>query len=169
VEMIRFIFMILTSANNLFFCIFLLFIQMSCSKEDSREQVAANQNSNDSKTEVRSNGNNQNINLYNSGAIPQVNPLPDLELEKYLGCQSDIDCVYVNNGCCDCANSGFYGDDQMRIEKGKEIAVNKNKMADFKARFNCAGVSCTERLGVPACGDGIVTCKNNLCNFSSNR
>lgn len=161
--------MILTSANCLSLYVVLVFIQMSCSKEDSREMAAADQNSNDTKAEVRSNGNNQNNNLNNSGAIPQVNPLADVELEKYLGCQSDSDCVYVNNGCCDCANSGFYGDDQIKIEKGKEIAVNKNRMADFKARFNCTGVSCTERLGVPPCGDGLVRCIHNLCNFSSNR
>lgn len=161
--------MILTSANNLFLCVFLLFIQMACSKEDFREQVAANQNSKDANAEGRSKGDNQNINSYNSDAIPQVNPLSDLELDIYLRCQSYSDCVYVNNGCCDCANSGFYGNDQIRIEKGKEIAINKNKTADFKARFNCAGVSCTERLGVPPCGDGLVRCINNLCNFSSNR
>ena len=66
----------------------------------------------------------------------------------YRACESDAECVYAENGCCDCANGG------------ENIAVNRQKLADFRARFRCTG-GCTEIGG--DCGQGKVACENKLC------
>ncbi len=93
--------------------------------------------------DVTNNGNN-----VSSTVLPQAQTLP------YRSCSIDSDCVYVNNGCCDCANGG------------EDLAVNKTKLADFEALFDCANVACTMIGAVPECGSGTVSCKSGLCEYS---
>lgn len=138
---------------------------MACSPQDFSKQAAGNQISNDSKAQTLDKGNNQAIYSSDINDIPQVNPLPGSKLSQYQQCQSDNDCTYVNNGCCDCANSGSYRD-SIRVKKGEEIAINANKINEFKAEFNCSDVSCTQLARIPNCGNGFVRCKNNQCNFT---
>lgn len=80
-------------------------------------------------------------------------PLPLSELSAYRGCSHDEQCVWVQNGCCDCANGG------------EDIAVARDKVAAFRARFACAGVGCTEASREPACGTGTVACDAGQCVF----
>ena len=80
-------------------------------------------------------------------------PMPDSDLVKYQGCMMVSDCVYVNNGCCDCANGG------------EEIAINSTMALDFLAQFDCRDVSCTLIARTPECGSGLVSCENQLCNY----
>ncbi len=89
------------------------------------------------------------------GAGPSVSgPLPEPATREYRDCQEDADCVFANNGCCDCANGG------------EEIAVSTARLADFEARFDCEGVACTEMARSPACGCGIASCVEGLCTYS---
>lgn len=80
-------------------------------------------------------------------------PLSASELQPFRGCQKDDDCVWVQNGCCDCANGG------------EDTAVARSKVTDFRARFACAGVGCTEVDREPACGAGTVACEHGACVF----
>lgn len=86
----------------------------------------------------------------------QTRPLSEFELGRYQYCGSDRDCVAANNGCCDCANGG--GD----------VAVNRERLAAFEARFDCLYVSCGEKDTVPPCGSGIISCVNHKCVYFSN-
>jgi hypothetical protein len=79
-------------------------------------------------------------------------PMPEQLTLEYRACDTDADCVLALNGCCDCANGGH------------DIAVNRAKLGDFVARFQCAS-GCTERGG--KCGDGTIACKNELCTYGS--
>lgn len=89
-----------------------------------------------------------------SGAAKtQTSPLSEFELGKYQYCGSDLDCVAVNNGCCDCANGGA------------DVAINKERLGEFNARFNCSTVMCTARAKVPPCGSGVVSCVNHKCRY----
>ena len=79
-------------------------------------------------------------------------PLPEAFTVPYRHCDSDSDCVFVNNGCCDCANGG------------RELAVNKAALDAFKKRIICPKVTiCTERGRTPPCGAGAVSCENHRC------
>jgi len=80
-------------------------------------------------------------------------PLPEEDTLDYRDCTADSDCVYVTNGCCDCANGG------------KDLAVNKSKVADFGAEFDCSG-RCTLMGMDPPCGSGTVKCEKNLCTYT---
>jgi hypothetical protein len=75
-------------------------------------------------------------------------PLEEHFTLDYRACTVDTDCVLALNGCCDCANGG------------QDIAVARDKAAEFKARFHCAG-PCTEIGG--NCGHGTIACENKLC------
>ncbi len=86
----------------------------------------------------------------------QTQPLSDFELGRYQYCGSDRDCVAANNGCCDCANGGA------------DVAVNRERLAAFEARFDCLYVSCTEKGAMPPCGSGIISCVNHKCVYFSN-
>lgn len=86
----------------------------------------------------------------------QTRPLSDFELGRYQYCGSDRDCVAANNGCCDCANGGA------------DVAVNRERLAAFEARFDCLYVSCSEKDTVPPCGSGIISCVNHKCVYFSN-
>jgi hypothetical protein len=78
-------------------------------------------------------------------------PLPHSELDAYRSCESDEQCVWANNGCCDCANGG------------EDVAVRADKKAAFRARFQCDNTPCTVVGAVPACGTGIVACERGVC------
>ncbi|MCC6220765.1 MAG: hypothetical protein IT291_05950 [Deltaproteobacteria bacterium] len=80
-------------------------------------------------------------------------PLSQFELGRYQSCGEDADCVKAVNGCCDCANGG------------QDVAVNKDRYDDFRARFDCVEVMCTELGGVPACGSGVVSCVSHKCRY----
>ena len=84
---------------------------------------------------------------------PITTPLDSFELGKYQYCGSDQDCVPVNNGCCDCANGG------------EDVAVNKERLEAFRARFDCLHVACTERASIPPCGTGVVSCISHRCHY----
>jgi hypothetical protein len=77
--------------------------------------------------------------------------MPEADSLAYRSCNTADDCVYVNNGCCDCVNGG------------EDIAVNKAKKAEFEARFQCLPSYCTEVGG--KCGRGEVTCEEHVCRF----
>jgi hypothetical protein len=82
-------------------------------------------------------------------------PLSDSETLQYRSCTHDIDCIYVQNGCCDCANGG------------RDIAVNVEKLTEFTEKFQCTNVACTMIAAVPACGTGTVACKSGLCEYTA--
>jgi hypothetical protein len=70
-------------------------------------------------------------------------PLSASELAKYQECATDDDCVYAQNGSCDCNNGGT------------GVAINKSKVDEFEKLFEkteCGtikGASCT--IGIPKC------------------
>lgn len=81
-------------------------------------------------------------------------PLTAEELKSYQDCKTDTDCVYANNGCCDCVNGG------------EAIAVHKDRIEKFKQRFSCRDIVCTMRGAVPACDSGKARCEKGLCRYS---
>lgn len=89
-----------------------------------------------------------------NGTAQDVGAISDSETLQYRSCTHDSDCVYTQNGCCDCANGG------------KDAAIELKKLEEFKALFHCANVSCTMIAAVPACGTGTVSCKSNLCEYT---
>ena len=80
-------------------------------------------------------------------------PLPEFELLRYTYCGDDRDCVKAVNGCCDCANGG------------EDVAVNKERLLNFRDRFDCVHVPCGEEERTPSCGSGVVTCVNHRCHY----
>lgn len=84
-------------------------------------------------------------------------PLPQSALDEYRHCESDEQCTWVNNGCCDCANGG------------EDVAVAVDKKDEFRARFDCSNTPCTLRGAVPACGTGTAVCEAGLCVFNAER
>ncbi|MCX6111773.1 MAG: hypothetical protein NTY22_00580 [Proteobacteria bacterium] len=86
-------------------------------------------------------------------AVKDGGPLSDSETLKYRSCTHDLDCIYTQNGCCDCANGGA------------DIAINLNKLTEFRDNFHCNNVACSMIAAVPACGSGTVSCKSGLCEY----
>ena len=84
-----------------------------------------------------------------SGKVPR----PLSSLESYRHCERDDQCVWVNNGCCDCANGG------------EDIAVAIEKKAAFRSQFQCDNTPCTMMSVEPPCGTGKVACEAGLCVF----
>lgn len=82
-----------------------------------------------------------------------VAPISDFELGRYQYCGADSDCVVANNGCCDCANGG------------KDVAVNKERLADFQKRFDCLYAKCGDKRADPICGSGVVSCIMHKCQY----
>lgn len=86
-------------------------------------------------------------------------PLDKFELDKYRYCGSDLDCMYVVNGCCDC-NHG-----------GEDVAINKEHYYDFNSRFQCLGVKCSKAANQNSqsinkeCAKGLVSCINHKCRY----
>lgn len=78
-------------------------------------------------------------------------PLPLTRLDEYRRCERDDQCVWVNNGCCDCVNGG------------EDVAVRADKAAAFRAHFQCDNIPCTTIGAVPGCGRGTVACERGLC------
>lgn len=85
--------------------------------------------------------------------VSEGGALSESETLKYKDCQRDGDCMYVQNGCCDCANGG------------KDDAINKDKLIEFEANFDCTDVSCTLIGADPPCGLGTVECRFNKCEY----
>ena len=85
---------------------------------------------------------------------PPGAPLPASELAKYQACTRDTDCVYAQNGCCDCVNGGA------------DVAINATHVADLRGRFKCEGVPCTRMAAVPECGSGQVSCASGKCRYT---
>lgn len=81
-------------------------------------------------------------------------PLDAQALKKFQACNSAADCVFAQNGCCDCANGGA------------SIAINQNQQDAFEAQFDCENVACTEIAAVPACNVGTISCEDDLCKFT---
>ncbi len=77
--------------------------------------------------------------------------MPEAETLKYRTCTTDSDCIYINNGCCDCANGG------------EDLAINKNQQEEFLNEFDCKGVICTEVYR--ECGTDEIQCINNICEY----
>jgi len=80
-------------------------------------------------------------------------PLPTDQLKAFQNCEKDDDCIFANNGCCDCANGG------------QAVAVNKQKLEEFKKTFDCTNRSCTLIGAIPPCNQGKATCENKLCQY----
>lgn len=74
---------------------------------------------------------------------------------SFRACEDDEDCVYAQNGCCDCANGG------------ESIAVNINQAAAFDALFECENVACTMRAAITPCEQGTTKCELGICEFTS--
>ena len=85
-----------------------------------------------------------------SGTPPMAEP----ETRDFRTCQTDSDCVYVQNGCCDCANGGG------------AIAVHRDKVQAFRAKFDCSAASCTAMMNLPGCDKGTASCKAGLCEYA---
>ena len=79
-------------------------------------------------------------------------PLSDFEVGRYTRCSSDKDCVIAVNGCCDCANGA------------KDVAVSKERLEAFKARFDCQKVLC-ENMDNDLCARGVVSCVKQVCKY----
>lgn len=68
--------------------------------------------------------------------------LPQESLHDLQECQNDDDCVYTNNGYCDCANGG------------EQVAVHKDKLTDFQNLFKSQEIPCTKRASPIPCDIG---------------
>jgi len=80
-------------------------------------------------------------------------PVAPRILRSFQACQSDNDCMFVNNGCCDCANGG------------QETSIRRDLLGKFNDLFLCNNVICTEKGRIPPCGTGTTQCQRNLCVF----
>ncbi len=92
-----------------------------------------------------------------AGKNTNTKPLSDFELLKYQYCGEDSDCTVAVNGCCDCANGGI------------EVAVNKERLEDFQARFACLHVQCGTKPADPLCKNGVVSCVSHRCIYHDDR
>ncbi len=83
---------------------------------------------------------------------PSTGEISEYELSKYQYCGNDDDCIVVSNGCCDCANGS------------EDVSINKDKLEDFKSRFNCLNYTCSSN-SAHECADGVVSCISNQCHY----
>jgi hypothetical protein len=88
-----------------------------------------------------------------AAVVDKTKPLSDKELGRFQYCGDDYDCMFIANGCCDCANGG------------KDTAVARQHEQEFRDLFDCRSAVCTMRAAVPACGSGVVTCVNHTCKY----
>ena len=88
-----------------------------------------------------------------SSSAVDVGKLGREETLTYRTCTQDTDCIYAQNGCCDCANGG------------EAIAVKMSKLVEFEALFNCEKIVCTEIAANPPCEQGTVKCESRVCEF----
>jgi hypothetical protein len=82
------------------------------------------------------------------GAAKLKAPMPENDSRAYRECQTDAQCAYVLNGCCDCVNGG------------NDFAVASSQLDAFREKFEC-DQGCTEMGG--DCGRGTVACEQGLC------
>jgi hypothetical protein len=75
-------------------------------------------------------------------------PLAGSDLAKYQDCKTDDDCVYAQNGSCDCNNGGM------------GVAINRTLINDFKKNFEAA--TCGTIQGA-SCTNGLPRCEQNKC------
>lgn len=81
-------------------------------------------------------------------------PLAPSETREFQACAADDDCIYVQNGCCDCANGGA------------DLAINKKFEKAFLAKRKCSEkFPCTLMGMIPACGSGKVSCTDGMCAY----
>lgn len=88
--------------------------------------------------------------------VPDISaggPLSDSLTLQYKDCQKDEDCMWVQNGCCDCANGG------------KDDAINADRYSDFLENFDCSKVTCTMMEANPSCGTGSFSCNTGKCEY----
>ncbi len=82
-------------------------------------------------------------------------PLPDSATAKYRACSVDSECMYIQNGCCDCGNGGA------------DLAINRKHQAEFLAQLKCgAETPCSMMQRIPACGSGSVQCTAGMCTYT---
>jgi len=74
-------------------------------------------------------------------------------LQSFQQCKSDKDCMFANNGCCDCANGG------------QEVSIRRDLLGAFNDLFLCNNVICTGKGREPPCGTGENRCEKNQCVF----
>ena len=75
-------------------------------------------------------------------------PLAGTDLAKYQNCKDDAECVYAQNGSCDCNNGGM------------GVAINRTLLNDFRKNFDPA--TCTTIQGA-SCTNGLPRCEQNKC------
>lgn len=77
------------------------------------------------------------------------------EMKQYQECENDSDCVYVQNGFCDCANGG------------EEQAIHASKEDEFNSIFQSRPFRCTKIARELPCGvgAGVICNARNLCEF----
>ena len=88
------------------------------------------------------------------GTASPSTPMAQADTQGYRACTQDDECVYVTNGCCDCANGG------------EDLAIRKDRMDAFRATFTC-NQGCTEVGAIPACGSGSVHCVQGACTYTA--
>merc|ERR1712150_225726 len=80
--------------------------------------------------------------------------LSQASLSNFQECAKDDDCVYANNGYCECANGG------------EQVAVNKDNLEDFENLFKSKMVPCTKRRSpIPCDIGGGIKCESGQCVF----
>ena len=80
--------------------------------------------------------------------------LPEELTMQFRGCHEDSDCVYVNNGCCDCTTGG------------REIAVHRDHKRRFEEQVLCPyWFECPDRKRDPPCGSGHSVCHEGVCRY----
>ena len=77
--------------------------------------------------------------------------LPEEATLEYRRCTRDEECVYVTNGCCRCLSSRA------------DLAVNRDRVEDFKRHLNCPSMACRMIGRNPPCGIGRISCDDGLC------
>ena len=95
-------------------------------------------------------GNNNNSSSGEAGV-----PISRGLLVQYQNCEKDSDCVYIQNGCCDCANGG------------EDTSININEQQEFQENFDCTNVTCTLIAPLTPCGSGTVSCFSGLCEYTA--
>lgn len=85
------------------------------------------------------------------GRAGRTDPLGEFDLARYQYCGKDSDCVLTVNGCCDCEQGG------------QQVAVNQQRLEDFRKNFDCLYVSCGEGQPDNRCANAVVSCVDHKC------
>lgn len=82
--------------------------------------------------------------------------LNDKDLLPYQYCGKDSDCMQVINGCCQC------------MQGDKYVAINKDRLEAFQARFNCENMQCPKEEPFSySCEEGVISCLNHRCIYAA--